>query len=159
MGDKASILAEQLGSVIDSLDRHVENLGEKEFMYKLTSESNNIQWLLNHMSRIVNVSIPRIVKGDPNWSPKGWPADYKDQAYGLEKMMKDIKAGKKAAVDGLGKLKDELLEEEIPLWGGKQKRKTGVFAYIGELYHHRGQLAYIRGTVKRLKEKDPNFLK
>jgi len=159
MGDKASILAEELGFVIDSLDRHVENLGEKEFIYKLTPESNNIQWLLNHMSRIVNVSIPRIVKGDANWSPKGWPADYKDQAHGLEKMMKDIKAGKKAAVDGLGKLKDEQLEEEIPLWGGKQKRKIGVFAYIGELYHHRGQLAFIRGTVKRLKEKDPNFLK
>jgi uncharacterized damage-inducible protein DinB len=159
MGDKSSILAEQLGYVIDSLDRHVENLGEKEFLYRLTPESNNIQWLLNHMSRIVNVSIPRIVKGDPNYSPKGWPADYKDQAYGLEKMMKDIKAGKKAAVEGLAKLKDEQLEEEIPLWGGKQKRKTGVFAYIGEIYHHRGQLAYIRGTVKRLKEKDPNFLK
>ena len=159
MGDKASILSEELGYVIDSLDRHVENLGEKEFMYKLTPESNNIQWLLNHMSRIVNISIPRIVKGDSNYSPKGWPADYKDQAYGLEKMMKDIKAGRKAAVDGLGKLKDEQLEEEIPLWGGKQKRKIGVFAYIGELYHHRGQLAFIRGTVKRLKEKDPNFLK
>jgi uncharacterized damage-inducible protein DinB len=159
MGDKASILAEQLGAVIDSLDRHVENLGEKEFTYKLTPESNNIQWILNHLSRIVNVSLPRIVKGDPNWSPKGWPADYKDQAYGLEKLMKDIKSGRKAAVDGLGKLKDEQLEEEIPLWGGKQKRKTGVFAYIGELYHHRGQAAFIRGTVKRLKEKDPSFLK
>jgi len=159
MGDKASILSEELGYVIDSLDRHVENLGEKEYLYRLTPESNNIQWLLNHMSRIVNISIPRIVKGDSNYSPKGWPADYKDQAYGLEKMMKDIKAGRKAAVDGLGKLKDEQLEEEIPLWGGKQKRKTGVFAYIGEIYHHRGQLAFIRGTVKRLKEKDPNFLK
>ena len=159
MGDKSSILSEQLGYVIDSLDRHVENLGEKEYLYRLTPESNNIQWLLNHMSRIVNISIPRIVKGDSNYSPKGWPADYKDQAYGLEKMMKDIKAGRKAAVDGLGKLKDEQLEEEIPLWGGKQKRKTGVFAYIGEIYHHRGQLAFIRGTVKRLKEKDPNFLK
>jgi len=159
MGDKASILAEQLGAVIDSLDRHVENLGEKEYTYKLTPESNNIQWILNHLSRIVNVSIPRIVKGDPNWTPKGWPADYKDQAYGLEKLMKDIKAGRKAAVEGLAKLKDEQLEEEIPLWGGKQKRKTGVFAYIGELYHHRGQAAYIRGTVKRLKEKDPSFLK
>jgi hypothetical protein len=62
-------------------------------------------------------------------------------------------------VEGLAKLKDEQLEEEIPLWGGKQKRKTGVFAYIGELYHHRGQAAFIRGTVKRLKEKDPSFLK
>ncbi len=159
MGDKTSILAEQLGYVIDSLDRHVENLGEKEFTYKLTPESNNIQWLLNHMSRIVNVSIPRIVKADPSWSPKGWPEDYRDHAYSLEKLIKDIKAGRKAAVEGLGKLKDEQLEEEIPLWGGKQKRKTGVFAYIGEIYHHRGQLAFIRGTVKRLKEKDPNFLK
>ena len=159
MGDKALILKEQLESVIDSLDRHVENLGEREFAYKLTPESNSIQWMLNHLSRIVNVSLPRIVKGDPNWSPKGWPADYKDQTYGLEKLMKDIKAGKKAALDGVAKLKDEQLEEEIPLWGGKQKRKTGLFAYIGELYHHRGQMAFIRGTVKRLKEKDPGFLK
>jgi uncharacterized damage-inducible protein DinB len=159
MGDKSSILSEELGYVIDSLDRHVENLGEKEYLYRLTPESNNIQWLLNHMSRIVNISIPRIVKGDSNYSPKGWPADYKDQAYSLEKLMKDIKSGRKAAVEGLAKLKDEQLEEEIPLWGGKQKRKTGVFAYIGEIYHHRGQLAFIRGTIKRLKEKDPGFLK
>jgi hypothetical protein len=55
---------------------------------------------------------------------------------------------------GIGKLTSEQLEEEIPLWRGTQKRKTGIFAYLGELVHHRGQIAYLKGTMKRLKEKE-----
>ena len=66
--------------------------------------------------------------------------------------------GKRAALDGIGKLTDAQLEEEIPLWGGTKKRKIGLFAYIGEIIHHKGQILYIRGTVKRFKAKDPNFL-
>ncbi len=73
-------------------------------------------------------------------------------------MLEDIDAGKKAVLEGIGKLSDADLEEEIPLWGGKRKRKTGLFAYLGEIVHHRGQIAYLRGTIKRLKEKDPKFL-
>jgi hypothetical protein len=61
-------------------------------------------------------------------------------------------------LDGIGKLTDAQLEEEISLWGGTKKRKVGLFAYLGEIVHHKGQIAYVRGTVKRFKVKDPNFL-
>jgi len=56
-------------------------------------------------------------------------------------------------------LSDEQLEEVLPMMSGPYPRKIGLFAYVGELFHHRGQIAFIRGTVKRLRERDPGFLK
>lgn len=159
MLSKASILGEELEYVFSSLDRTLEGLEEKEFNWKPTEASNDIQWILNHLSRIVNVTIPRLVKADPEYTPSGWAADYRDQSYSLKKLVGDINGGKKYAVEAVSGLTDAQLEEEVPLWGGTRKRKTGLFAYLGELFHHKGQIAYIRGTVKRLKEKDPEFLK
>ena len=105
------------------------------------------------MSRIANVSIPRIIMGNQEYTPADWPEDYRDKDYTVEKMLKDIDAAKGVVLKGIGNLTSEQLEEEIPLWRGTQKRKTGVFAYLGELVHHRGQIAYLKGTMKRLKEK------
>jgi uncharacterized damage-inducible protein DinB len=153
MSEKASILREQLEYVYNSLGRAVEGLGEEEYAWRPTEESNNIQWIMNHLSRITNLSLPRIISGDSNYAPKGWPEDYRDQNYSLEKVLKDIEAGKNKNLKDIGKLTNPQLEEDISLWGGTQKRKTGLFAYIGELIHHRGQIAYIRGTYKRLNEK------
>lgn len=153
MSEKASILKEQLEYVYDSLNRAVEGLGSEEYQWKPTEASNNIQWIMNHLSRITNISLPRIIKGDPEYTPMGWPEDYRDRDYGLDKLMKDIESGKKITLEGVEKLSNAQLEEDIPLWGGTRKRKIGLFAYIGELIHHRGQIAYIRGTYKRLNEK------
>jgi uncharacterized damage-inducible protein DinB len=158
VSEKSSILKEYAEYIFGTIDKAVEGLTEKEMMWRPTEQSNNIEWILNHLARLSNVSLPRIISGDSNYMPKGWPQDYKDQRYKMEKMVKDIQAGKKVVLEGIGKLTNAQLEEEIPLWGGKQKRKTGLFAYLGELIHHKGQIAYIRGTVKRLKEKDPKFL-
>jgi uncharacterized damage-inducible protein DinB len=158
VSEKSSILKEYAEYIFGTIDKAVEGLTEKEMMWRPTEQSNNIEWILNHLARLSNVSLPRIISGDSNYMPKGWPQDYKDQHYKMEKMVKDIQAGKKVVLEGIGKLTNAQLEEEIPLWGGKQKRKTGLFAYLGELIHHKGQIAYIRGTVKRLKEKDPKFL-
>ena len=60
--------------------------------------------------------------------------------------------GKEVSVKKLKRLSNEAMEEEIPLWGGTKLRKEGLFAYIGEVYHHKGQVTYIRGTHKRLNE-------
>jgi hypothetical protein len=128
-------------------------------MWRPTEESNNIEWILNHLARISNVALPRVIRGDPNYTPAGWPNDYKEHQYGIDRYMADIAVGKRASMDGLAALSDSQLEEEIPLWGGTRKRKIGLFAYIGEIIHHRGQIAFIRGTVKRRKEKDPDFLR
>lgn len=159
MSAKAEILKEELEYVFASLQRTLEGIDEKEFNYRLTEASNDIQWILNHLSRITNLSIPRIVKGDPDYTPDNWPEDYREHSYSFEKLMDDINLGKEKVLSGIVNLSEEQLEEEIPLWGGTRIRKIGLFAYIGELFHHRGQIAYIRGTIKRLKERDPEFLK
>ncbi len=152
MNKKASILAEELEWGIGSLERACENLTEEEYKFKPTPVSNSVQWQLNHISRIVNVSLPRLIKGVTDYAPDGWPEDYREQDYSLEKLMNDIRRGVEKAVPMMEKLSDEDLEEEIPLWGGTRKRKIGLFAYIGEVYHHKGQLTYVRGTYKRLNE-------
>ena len=159
MSEKAQILNEYAEWAYKSLEETIRELYEEEAMWRPAEESNNIEWILNHIARISNIALPRIVKGDPNYKPANWPDDYKDHHYGIDRYMADIAAGKKVALDGIGKLTNAQLEEEISMWGGKKKRKEGLFAYIGEIIHHRGQIAFIRGTVKRRKEKDPDFLK
>jgi hypothetical protein len=150
MYEKSSILKEELEYVYGSLKRTVEGISEKEYLFKPTEVSNSIQWNLNHLSRILNLSIPRICMGDSNYIPEGWVEDYRNKNLSLEDVMKDIEKGIKVALKELGKLSNEQLDEEIPLWGGTRLRKIGLFAYIGELYHHKGQIAYIKGTYKRL---------
>ena len=154
MSEKGSILKDQAEYIFGSISRTVEGITEEDAKWKPTEESNSIAWTLNHMSRIANVSIPRIIKGNQEYKPAGWPDDYKEQDHKVEKMLKDINTAKKVVLKDIGNLTSEQLEEEIPLWRGKQKRKTGIFAYLGELVHHKGQIAYLKGTQKRLKEKE-----
>ena len=142
-----------------SLERACEGLTEKEVDWKPVPESNDARWILNHLSRISNIALPRILKGDTEYSPEGWPEDYRDQTYGVEKLMGDIEAGKKAVFDGFDGLESEALYEEIPLWGGTKKRDFALFAYLGEIINHKGQVAALRGNIKRRREKDPDFLK
>jgi len=152
MNAKGSILAEELEYAVGTLERTVEGIGDDEYRFKPTPVSNNVQWQLNHISRIVNISIPRLIKGVTEYTPEGWPDDYRDQDYGVEKLIADIKKGAETAAEQMRGLSDDDLEADIPLWGGTRQRKTGLFAYIGEVFHHRGQAAYVRGTYKRLHE-------
>ena len=154
MSEKASILKEQAEYIYERIGRTIEGLTEKEMGWKPTEASNSIEWILNHIARLSNLSLPRIIKGDPEYKPEGWPDDYRELHHSLEKMLGDIEKGEKVVLEGIGKLTSAQLEEEIPLWGGTRKRKTGLFAYLGELVHHNGQIAYLRGTMKRLKEED-----
>ena len=140
------------------IENTMKGVTEPEALYKATDESNNIYWIINHICRISNTTLPRIIRGDAMWKPVGWPDDYKDQRYPLDKYKADLAAGRKMVIDGIAALKDAQLDEEAPFRGGKARRAVGLVTYIGELVHHEGQIAFIRGTVKRLKEKDPNFL-
>ena len=159
LSENINILWENAEYIFDRINRTIEGISEKEMNWKPTEASNSIGWILNHLARLSNISIPRIIKGDPEYMPEGWPEDYREKQHTLEKMMEDINKGKKNVIEGIRKLSLSDLEEEIPLWGGTRKRKTGLFAYLGELVHHNGQIAYLKGTINRLKEKDPEFLK
>lgn len=152
MNEKASILAEQLEWIVSRVESSCNDLSDEEFKFQPTKVSTSVQWQLNHISRIINVALPRLIKGVTEYTPKGWPEDYRDQDYPLDKLLEDIKKGKEVSIKKLKKVSNEAMDEEIPLWGGKRLRKEGLFAYIGEIYHHRGQLTYIRGTFKRLHE-------
>ena len=115
--------------------------------------------ILNHVSRITNINMMRVISGDFTYVPESWPSDYVEQNYSLKKLMKDIQTGKRRVIEGVRGLSDEQLEEVIPMMSGPYKRKIGLFAYVGEVFHHMGQIAFIRGTIKRLREEDPAFLK
>lgn len=116
--------------------------------------------ILNHLCRICNTTLPRLARaqGDPDYKPLGWPDDYEDHHYSLDKYMAVLFAGKKLVLEGIGNLTDAQLKEEVQTWGGIDARKVKLIDFIGEIIHHRGQIAYIRGTVKRLRAKDPGFL-
>ena len=62
-------------------------------------------------------------------------------------------------LEGLEKLTSADLEADIPMWRGTRQRKVGVYAYIGELINHKGQIVMLRGNIKRRREQDPGFLK
>ena len=70
MSEKASILAEQLEWAVGSLVRACGELGEEEYKWKPTEVSNSVQWQLNHISRIINVALPRLIKGVAEYTPE-----------------------------------------------------------------------------------------
>ena len=159
MSAKAEVLKEEFEFVLARLEETLEGTDDKEFTYRLTEASNDIQSILNHLSRITNLHIPRIIKGDFKYTPENWPDDYVEHSYSLEKLMGDINKGRKKVLEDVARLSEKQLEKEIPLMTGPYPRKIGLYAYVGELFHHRGQIAFIRGTVKRLRERDHDFLK
>ena len=156
---KAETLKEFAEYAFGSLERTCEDITEKEIDWRPVPESNNISWILNHLARISNLSLPRIIKGNQEYTPEGWAEDYRDQTYTMEKMLADIQKGKEKVLKGIGKLSDDDLEAEIPMWRGTRQRKVGLYAYIGEVITHKGQIAALKGNIKRRREKDPDFLK
>jgi hypothetical protein len=105
------------------------------------------------------VGIPRILKGDPEYKPKDWPEDYVgNRSYSFEKIMSEIEKGRNIVMSGLEKLTLAELEAEIPLWGGTKKRQYGLLIYLSEIFHHEGQIAYLRGAIGRRRQTDEHFL-
>jgi hypothetical protein len=153
MGKDIQVLKEHVEYVFELFERTIIDLTEEELDWRPIEEANNIRWILTHLSRICNVSLPSRIKGEPSYKPKDWPNDYEKKQHSLEKLLKDIEDGKKAVINGLGGLSYIDMEVKIPLWGGMRKRKLGLFSHLSEISHHKGQIAYIRGIIKRQKEK------
>ena len=94
--------------------------------------------ILNHLSRITNLNIPRIITGDFDYAPEDWATDYVEHNYGLERLMNDINRDKDKILKDIALLSDDQLEKVLPLMSGPYQRKIGLYAYIGELFQHRG---------------------
>ena len=160
MATQTDLLKEHAEYVFNRVDRTLNGLEEKHMKWKPTDVSNNLDWLLNHMCRISSVTLPRILSGNQDYTPSGWPENYRELSKSLAEYQTDLAAAKTAVMDSFSGLTDDKLEEEIPLWRGRMtKRKVALFNYFGEIVHHNGQVAYLKGTMTRLAEKDPDFLK
>ena len=140
-------------------DEATKNISKEEINWKPMEKANSIRWILTHLSQQWNVGIPRILTGDPGYKPKDWPEDYVgNRSYSFEKTMVDIKKGKSTVLSGIEELSLAELEAEIPLWGGTKKRQYGLLIYLSEIFHHVGQIAYLRGAVGRRRQTDKHFL-
>lgn len=159
MSEKVEILKEYAEYVFNRFGRTIEGLAEEELDWSPMEESNSMRWILNHLSRIVNVYAMMYIKGDPDYVPEGWPNDYAEKSLELEKLLGDIEKGKKAMLGGLDGLSSADLKAEITRRGTSRTRQAGLFGMLSEIVHHNGQIAYLRGTIKRHREKDPQFLK
>jgi uncharacterized damage-inducible protein DinB len=144
MSAKAEVFKEAFQFAYEALGRTLEGTDDKEYTHRLTEASNDVQSILNHISRMTNLNIPRIISGDFSYTPEGWRGDYVEHGYGLEKLVNDIDEGREKVLGGIAGLSDKQLEEILPMMSGPYPRKIGLYAYLGELFHHRGQIAFIR---------------
>lgn len=159
MSERVEILKEYTEYVFNRFERTIEGLTEEELDWSPIVESNNMRWILNHLSRIVNVYAIMYIRGDPDYVPEDWPEDYAEKSHELDMLLGDIKKGKKAILDGLDGLSSADLKAEITRRGTSRTRQAGLFGMLSEIVHHNGQIAYLRGTIKRHREKDSQFLK
>ena len=159
MSDKVELIKTFAEIAFERFDSAMKDLSEKEIDWRPMEETNSIRWILTHLSQQWNVGIPRILKGDPEYKPKDWPEDYVgNRSYSFEKIMSEIEKGRNIVMSGLEELTLAGLEAEIPLWGGTKKRQYGLLIYLSEIFHHEGQIAYLRGAVKRRRQTDEHFL-
>ena len=130
MSAKSEILVEMFEFAFSALDRTLEDMDEIEYMYRLTETSNDIQLILNHLSRITNLNMLRIIKGEFEYLPQSWPSDYIEHKYSIGKLRDDIKKGSENVLEGITGLSEEKLEEILPLMSGSYPRKIGLYAYL-----------------------------
>jgi hypothetical protein len=159
MPDEVEFIKTLAKMAFERFDWATKDLSKNEIDWRPMEETNSLRWILTHLSQQWNVGIPRILKGDPDYKPKDWPKDYVDnRSYSLKKILGEIEKGKNTVMKGLKELTSAELEAEIALWGGTKKRQYGLLIYLSEIFHHVGQIAYLRGAISRRRQTDKHFL-
>ena len=133
--------------IFNRLENLIDGLGEEEMHWRPVEESNSIYWILTHTSRIAYILIPQVLDG--TYNPAGWDDDYEQKKHSLEELSIDLQKAREMVVEGIRKLTTEQLENEIEIWGRKRPLKQPLFVLLGELLHHHGQMAMLRGIYKR----------
>jgi uncharacterized damage-inducible protein DinB len=149
LSNQSSILKDNADFLYLRLFKTLEGLTSEEAKWTPTKEANNIEWQLNHLSRITNLNIPRLITENKEWEPDNWPSNYKEADLESTRLIEDIRKGSVLVSELLEKLTDDQLEKDTKYWGGTRKFEEGLFAYLAEIAHHKGQIAYLRGTYAR----------
>jgi uncharacterized damage-inducible protein DinB len=143
----SSILAEFAESIFERLNHTLDGLDEEGLYWKPVEKSNSLYWILVHTTRIAILLIPQVL--ERSYNPKGWDDDFEQQKHSLEELKRDLTEAGKKIVDGIKKLDETQLSEEIMIWGSMRPLKEPLFVLLGELLHHNGQIAMLRGIYKR----------
>ncbi len=159
MSEKVESLKAFANAAFGRYDMSMKDLKEAEIEWKPDEEANNIRWILTHMSQQWNVGFQRTFTGDTNYKPAGWPDDYVgSKTIPYVKLMADLAKGRNSVLEGLGKLKPADLDVMVQSPSGPVKRYDRLIRQISEIYHHEGQIAYIRGVIGRKSKKSTKFL-
>jgi len=158
MSERVGIIKAFAELAFSRYERATEDLKETVIGWRPLEEANNIRWILTHLSRQWNVSIPRVLEGNQEYTPEGWPENYGEIDHPLEKLLSDLEKGKSTVLSGIDKLSPADLDEEVPSRRGPTKRQSRLLISISEILHHEGQIAYLRGAIGRRRQKDLNFL-
>jgi uncharacterized damage-inducible protein DinB len=133
------------------LERATKDLKPNQLDWKSCTEANTIRWILTHLGYELHAFVPKILTGNKEYLPEGWPEDYVgNESYSLEKIMSDIESGKAKLMKSLDEVSDESLSEEIDWFYGKLPRLNYLMLAISEILHHEGQIAAILGVEKRM---------
>ncbi len=91
--------------------------------------------------------IPQVIT--ETYNPGGWDDDYEEQEHSLDELRSDLRDARENVLSLLGNLTEDDLNREILIWGSIRPLKQPIFALLGELLHHNGQIAMLMGINKR----------
>ena len=135
----------------DRLENATKDLSEAQLDWKSCSEANTIRWNLTHLNSELYGFVPKILTGNKDYTPAGWPEDYVgNKSYSLEKIMKDYETGKAKLLKSLDEVSEDDLAKEMDWFYGKASREKYLLLAISEIIHHEGQIAAILGVEKRM---------
>ncbi len=140
-------LADFADYIFDRLTHTIEGLNDEELNWKPVEETNTIFWILTHTTRIAYILIPQVLSGTHN--PAGWDDNYEQQKHTLKELRRDLERARKLVVNDIRDLDERQLDEKINIWGSERPLKESIFALLGELLHHNGQIAMLRGIYGR----------
>jgi uncharacterized damage-inducible protein DinB len=151
MSDTTKILKGFAALGFQRLERATKDLKSNQLDWKSCTEANTIRWILTHLGSELHVFVYKILTGNKEYLPEGWPEDYVgNKSFSLDKIMSDIGSGKAKLMKSLDEVSDESLGEEIDWFYGKVPRLNYLMLAISEILHHEGQIAAILGVEKRM---------
>jgi hypothetical protein len=119
--------------------------------WKPVAEANSIKWILTHQTRIAYLLIPQVIMGTNN--PEGWDDDYEEQPHSLDDLRNDLREAREKVLSLLSGLGEEDLNREIRVWHSIHPMKEAIFALLGELMHHNGQIAMLKSIKRRTNQR------
>jgi uncharacterized damage-inducible protein DinB len=131
----------------------LDGIEESILDWKIHPDANTIRWLLNHISTVLNIYIPRVTRGNLDYKPTGWNDDETPQT--LKSLLAEIKHGEIQAKKELDKLTQDKLQEEIDWYIGKASRKDYLVLLVSEVLHHEGQVAALISLKERIDKIKP----